>query len=355
MTQPAPNARAQHERRHGIPLGIAGRAVLPILLSLAAPARAADGEWSLLLEPMFMDAFGHDQHVLTIHERAFNVPPPLNSETVTTPVNLDTDNGLAPRLEIRYARAHWTFGVDFFWFDTSQGRPSRTAAGGVPVGTASQVDFEAADRTFISVDPGSVLFFQVLEDTDLIAWTADLYAMKTLLQTPQGSLALQFGLRNADFDNDYHHAVGVESVEGSLFDASSNYPRMIGPLLGLSGEVQYGKSTFRGYFGQSVIFGTAELSNQARDFTGPLSDAPTIVRQTFLTKGQDVAIPITEFRVNWLYPIARHVSLGVSANTSVWWDVPVPPGVIPITDGDELFHENTILYFGLALAVKLRL
>ncbi|MGQ0836123.1 MAG: hypothetical protein ACT4O5_14625 [Gammaproteobacteria bacterium] len=45
----------------------------------------------------------------------------------------------------------------------------------------------------------------------------------------------------------------------------------------------------------------------------------------------------------------------MSANKSVWWDVPVPPGVIPTAGGDEVFHENTILYFGLAIAVKLRI
>lgn len=323
---------------------------MPLLLVLgSSPARAADGEWSLLLEPMFMDAFGHDQHVLTIHERDLNSTPALDAKM---PVTLDTDNGLAPRFEIRYSRTDWTFGVDFFWFDTSQGRPSRSAAAAAPL---EEVTFETADRNFTSATPGQVLYFQVLEDTDIIAWTADLYALRTLVETPQGNVALQLGLRNADFDNDYHHAVGIENVAGSLFDASSNYPRMLGPLLGLAGEFQYGKSRFRGYFGQSVIFGTAELNNETRDFTGPLSDTPNVVNREFFTREQDLAIPITEVRLNWLYPFGRHVLVGVSANTSVWWDVSVPPGVIPVADGDEVFHENTIVYFGLGLAVKLRI
>jgi hypothetical protein len=33
----------------------------------------------------------------------------------------------------------------------------------------------------------------------------------------------------------------------------------------------------------------------------------------------------------------------------------VPPGVIPSADGNEVFLENTIVYFGLAIAVKLRI
>jgi hypothetical protein len=340
----APHAFSRHCKALGLRAAVALLALTPATL-----AWPADGEWSLLLEPMYMDAFGHDQHVLTIHQRDVSATPTVDAQT---PVNLDSENGLAPRFEFRYARDEWTFGVDFFWFASEQGRPTRSAAS---TGPGSEVVFEVADRTFTSDTPGEVLFFNVLEDTELITWTADLYALKTLAESERGNLALQFGLRNADFDNDYHHAVGIENVQGSLFDASSNYPRMIGPLLGLEGEVQYGKSTFRGYFGQSVIFGTAELTNETRDFTGPVSDAPNVVAQEFFGKEQDVAIPVTEFRVNWLYPLGRLVSLGVSVNTSVWWDVPVPPGLTPVAQGNVRFDENTILYFGLAVAVKLKI
>jgi hypothetical protein len=49
-----------------------------------------------------------------------------------------------------------------------------------------------------------------------------------------------------------------------------------------------------------------------------------------------------------------HIHLGLSANTSVWWDVPVPPSVIP-SAGSKAFDENALVYFGLAVAVKLRI
>lgn len=328
------------------------RAVLPILLALGAAesARGEDGKWTVLLEPMYMDAYGHDQHILTIHQIDLDSTPRVDG---STPVALDTDDGLGFRFELQYNRSDWGLGLDFFWFDTSQGRPNRTAAAG---GGIDEVIFEASDRRFTSDAPGEVLFFEVLEDTDLIAWTVDLYAMKTLAETPASALQLQFGLRNADFDNDFHSAVGIQNVAGSLFDASSNYGRMIGPVLGLAGEVRFGRHSIKGYIGQSVVFGTAELLvNETRDFVGPLSDAPSVVGMEFFGKDEDVAIPITEFRLNWLYPISERISLGVSANTSIWWDVPVPPGVIPMAGGDEVFHENTILYFGLAVAVKVRI
>jgi hypothetical protein len=350
MTQPGANACARNEKRPAGRTGTAAQAIVPLMFMLGAAdaARAEDGEWSLLLEPMYMDAFGHDQQILTIHSRDLNSTPPLDAQE---PVTLDTDNGLAPRFEIQYRRADWTFGVDFFWFDSSQGRPTRSAAA---TGAAfEEIVFAVADRTFTSDTPGEVLFFQVLEDTDIIAWTADLYAIRQLAETPTGSLGLQFGVRNADFDNDYHHLVGIENVGGSGFDSRSNYPRMIGPLLGLSANVDLGGGSLRGYLGQSLIFGTATLDNRILDFVGPATDPLTASATELFGKEQDVAIPITEFRINWLYPLGRRISVGVSANTSIWWDVPVPPGLVPMTGGNEVFHENTIVYFGLALAVKL--
>lgn len=317
----------------------------------AIPACAAAAEWSLLLEPMYMDAYGHDPHVLTIHEFDLDSTPTL---ATSTPVTLDTEAGPGFRLELQYNTAdEWGLGLDFFWFSASQGRESRTAAAG-DSSASDQIIFEIADRSVTSSGPGEVLQFSVLEDTDVATWTADLYGLKSLGETPQSSLDLQFGVRSADFDNDFHSAVALEGVSGSLIDASSNYSRMTGPLVGLSGEVRFGKHAVRGYIGQSVVFGTVELNNTIRDFVGPLSAAPTVVSQQSFGKDQDVAIPITEFRINWLYPVSRHLSLGLSANSSVWWDVPVPPGVIPIPGGDQVFHENTIVYFGLAVAVKLK-
>lgn len=332
------------------PLPLVALSILAISGS-AIPPRAEAGEWSLLLEPMYMDAYGHDQHVLTIHEIDLDSSPALDTRT---PVTLDTEEGPGYRFEFQYnTEDDWGLGLDFFWFSASQGRPSRTAAAGDP-SASDQVDFEIGGRTATSTGPDEVLQFSVLEDTDLAAWTADLYGLKSLGEAAESSLDLQFGVRSADFDNDFHSAVAIEGTGGSLVDASSNYSRMTGPLVGLSGEVRFGKHAVRGYIGQSMVFGTASLNNTISDFTGPFSASPTVVAQQSFGKEQDVAIPITEFRINWLYPVSRRISLGLSANTSVWWDVPVPPGVIPIADGDQVFHENTIVYFGLAVAVKLR-
>jgi len=325
-------------------------AVLPIILALAvgSSAHAGEGKWTLQLEPMYMEASGHDQHVLTIREIDLAAAPQAAQQTA---VNLDTEAGVAFRLELQHSRSKWGWGIDYFSFVTSQSTPNRTAAAG-PSGTLDQFAFETANQSFTSSDPSEILIYGVLEDTDLEVWTVDLYAMRTLAQKSASGLHLQFGLRLADFDNDYHAALGVQDDDGARLDASSNYDLMMGPLVGLTGDLYRGKNHIEGYLGQSVVFGTAELSSGSTEFSGSFTGMPSFSDSERFKKQEDVTIPITELRIKWTYRVSKMVSLGVGANTSVWWDVSVPPGVIPGM-GLEALHENTIVFFGVLGAVEL--
>ena len=67
-----------------------------------------------------------------------------------------------------------------------------------------------------------------------------------------------------------------------------------------------------------------------------------------------MAIPITELRLGWRYQVTEMLGLGLGASTATWRDVPVPPGHAPIAGGDELLEEDTIVLFGLELAIELR-
>src|SRR4030065_553533 len=42
--------------------------ICAIALGIAASARAEDGKWVIRADAMVMDAWGHDQHILTIHD-----------------------------------------------------------------------------------------------------------------------------------------------------------------------------------------------------------------------------------------------------------------------------------------------
>jgi hypothetical protein len=334
MTKTDPSASRRTPRAAaGVALAIA------VALAAGGAAGADEGKWILRIEPMLMDAYGHDQHVLTIHEIDRGATPQVDTKT---PVNLDTGADVAYHAEFIYKWKQWGLGTDFFWFNTQQGRESRSAAAGAP---GDEVVFAVADRSFTSTGPGEVLYFSILGDTDLIAWTADLYAMRTLAETPESAIHLRLGVRVADFDNDFHAAAGIRDAFGSLVDASSNYGLMPGPLVGLAGEVRRGKHLFEGYLAQSVVLADAELSGMTSDFTGS-AETPSVFNQEVFHKVQDVAIPITDIRLRWTYGVTERISLGLGAHSSVWWDVPVPPGVIPGPGGNEAFLENTIVYLG---------
>jgi hypothetical protein len=322
-------------------------AMLSIIVTLiiVGPTHAGEGEWSFKLEGIYMNAYGHDQHVLTIHE----IDSDLQMDDKTA-INLEVDADLAYRAEAQYNRGKWGAGIELLWFMTSHTRQSHTAAAD---GTIDEVVFELAGREIVSEGPDEVLYYNVLEDTDLATWSVDIYGIRTLLDNEGSSLDLQFGLRQTDFDNDYRAVAGIQDDSGVRLDGSSNYGAMYGPRIGLAGRIKHGRNNIEGYFGQAVILGSTELGSMSRAFTGT-PDAPVYTDQWTLHSDRDVAIPVTEFRLKWTYSITKNIAAGVGANTSAWWDVPVPPGVIPGDDGHDALHENTIVFFGMLGAVEFK-
>jgi hypothetical protein len=320
----------------------------PALVALAAavPARAQDPGWTVRLEPTYQGLRGHDQHVLTIHH--VDVASSLDRKSAVT---LDTRSGSAYRAELRYTAGRWAWGSEFLWFQTRQESPGLTRSG---AGGGDLVAFEVADRTFTSTGPGEVAYFRLLEDTELALWTLDLYGERTLAESGGGRLALRFGIRFADFDNDYRAVAGLENTIGTRFDAESNYGRMTGPLVGVAGTIRLGRAWVEGYLGQSVVLGEAAFNVQARDFTGPFGGSPDYVAEEAFGTSEEVAIPITEFQARARYDLTGLLSFGVGIHAASWGDVGVPPGVVPMAGGDQALLENTLVFLGFSGFVELR-
>jgi len=314
-----------------------------LLLTLAVAMPVSAGGWSIEIAPVFIDLYGHDQHVLIIRES-----DPGSNVVNESGVTLDTGSSTGYRAALQYERESWTFGIDFLFVTLGQ-KASERATGGPNV-----VAFQVADARFSSTGTGEVLYYDALEDTDVNSWTFDFYGSRALTATDSGGLDVRFGIRIADFDNDYRAVVGVEGVEGLRFDASSNYGAMVGPLIGLTGRIEHGRHQFEGYVGQSVVLGEAELTSMRREFTGPFSEEPAFVSEEVFHALQDVAIPITDVRLDWHYRLTRMFSVGLGAHASTWWDVPVPPGVIPVDGGSKALHENTLVFYGLAGMIEVR-
>ena len=287
---------------------------MTILLTLVAASAvgftwAEEDRWKFRFQPVYMTAFGHDQHVLNIYENDLDGSP----VSTRTGVNLSTDTGLAYRLEAQYAWNRWDLGFDFLWFVTSQSGAGRSAA---PGGDVDEVVFEIAGRSYASGDPSDVLYFSLLEDNDLAMWTFDLYGSRILMETPESELRLRLGLRIGDFDNDYRSAAGIEGVAGTRLDRSSNYAALIGPAVGLTGVLHRGNHSFHGSFGQSVLIGTADLFGTVQDFTGPFSETPAVFNLERIYRAQDVAIPVTEIRLGYRYRLSEHFAVNAGINSS---------------------------------------
>ena len=117
-------------RNHACREGRAGIVVIAVLCVTAiliggGSARAEESKWSLRFEPVYVSAYGHDQHVLTIHEMEFDSTPWTSN---TSGVNIETDSGPAYRLVFERSVGAWAWGLDWFAFATSQSGADRSAA-----------------------------------------------------------------------------------------------------------------------------------------------------------------------------------------------------------------------------------
>jgi len=224
--------QARRKQRLVIAAGMA--LMITAMPEIGTPILAEEGRWTLRYTPALTAVEGHDQHVLTIHE-IDDGPPLVDTKSVVT---LDTGRKMTYGLELRNDGENWGWGVHFFLYGATADAIHRTAAAEGPSGILDEVVFEIADEQYASQDPGEVLFFDLLEDNRLEVWTFDLYGTRVVARTDNGAMRVQLGLRVGDFDNDYRAVVGLEDVEGTRVDASSNYPAMMGPLVGLIGDAR---------------------------------------------------------------------------------------------------------------------
>jgi hypothetical protein len=316
-----------------------------VLAGGAADAAQAAATWSVEVAPVHVEVTGHDQHVLTARQAGGGAEQ----------VELETDAALGYRAHVLWDRASvWDYGLDFFIHRTDQGvGPLRVAA----ASAAERRDFEVPHRGFASTGPGQTLYFQTLEDTTVELWVADVYARRELVTRGGRSLALLVGLRNADFDNDYRAIAGLGDVGGVRIDASSNYSRMMGPVAGLSATLERGRHTWIGDLRQSVVFGDVELTRTLRDFAGPPEpfavgpeEVPPGPASERLSTTDSITVPMTDLALAWRLRLGERWALGVSLGGTAWWDLAVPPGVVP--GRADALEETTLVTYALGATLR---
>ena len=318
----------------------AARTVLLSVLfaSVAAPLAAADEEsgWSIAVTALQVQTTGNDPNVVQIVR-------PSSTESVA----LEAEDSIGYRAEIRWLRPTWSWGLDFF-----SHRADQEAGPLLETGTVPQTEFHFPTRRF-AAGPAESLYYQVLEDTTIETWTADAYAERTLVESDTSALDLRLGIKVTDFDNDYRAIGGRTDVAGLRIDASSNYDRMQGPLVGLAGRIDFGRSRLEGLLAQSVVFSSVELSVLYRDFAGQHDENGVFTNPQSFNESESVTIPITDVRVRWSWLFTDRFAIGIGAEGAFWWDLPLPPGVVA-TEPAFARREEMVTFFGVGATVSYR-
>ncbi len=307
---------------------------------LAPPAAAAD--WALRLDAASTGVYNHDRQALMITTRDTSGVPVTEQRTgveVILPRSVNFGFG------VRRVEEGSGFGFDFFYFGVTADGITRTASGTV----TSEVTFAASDQSYTSTSAADVLYYRLREDNRLEMWTGDLYYIRAL----NSALELHGGVRFADFDNDYRSVLGIQGTEGTFIDTASNYPRMTGPLVGFNGRLVEGRHRIEAYASQSLVLGRAALGYTSRHFTGTPS-APAFDETRNREEKVQTTIPITDLRLRYTFTLSPRWSVGASANTSAWWDVPVPSGVEPDPNAAQTRQENTVVLYSLLTHVEWR-
>jgi hypothetical protein len=315
-------------------------------LSGSDPVRAQPASspaWSVEVAPVYVLVEGHDPEVVRVRSGA-------GAENVA----LATDDALGYRAAVLWDRGRWAYGLDFFIHrvDQSGGPLEATAAAG---GSAS---VELPHRTFTAPGAGSEgLYYRTLEDTTVELWVLDLVARRAVGAVDGGGAALLFGVRNADFDNDYRAIAGRGDVGGARLDASSNYSRMMGPVVGALWAGERGRHTFGADLRLAVVFGDIELERAIRDFSGPPGrfagppeELPPAPERHVIDETDSITVPMTDLRLSWEVRLGAGWAVGVGAGAAAWIDLAVPPGVAPARP--DAREETTMVTYDAGATVR---
>jgi len=334
------------------------RAVLATSITFTLGTQLATGQgtgWTVQIDPMYMEVFGHDQHVANI--TTVTTPTPGTTVASQEGVDLEMDGDFAIRGQIEYMSNQWGVGANGFWFNP-EGDVSRT------------LDRPTAASPLVSVTfPGGFLLplaggqrAQARAKNDLEVWSADFYGIRTLAETPESHVHMLAGLKIGGIDTDFSASGEFGNVVGGVFaptaiatfTSTSDTGVLVGPLVGVAGDARFAQHQVKGLLEQSMLFGSVDLDNQLTVDIDPTKVGDVSI--TKFAKSDDVGIPVTEVQAKYLYEVTTNVSLGLGAFASVWWDAPVAPGVdlTASAAGQGTQDEDTLVFLGGMASVEVK-
>jgi len=343
--------------------------VLSILISVGTISFAQDG-LKIRLEPIWMGAYGYDEHVGDV----FFYKEEWNSNTLIytygikyDPINLNMKDKLTLKVELNYIKNQWGLSFGGWHFDSD----------GLKSGRVITSPMESTDTGYIYYENGVRMWDQTiwplrndLEDSGfspvdwyaknkLGIWTVDLFGIRTLTEKTGSKIDFIFGLKLGSLNNEREEGqyqrsyVYYENLPENFFTdypdwptgydwdnynslkstSKADYEIMLGPLLGFGGKARHKRWGIEGFITQSVLFGDVKFKTFWEDIDNiwyaeegePIGQYEYDCGYFPFTKREETALPVTELKLKLLYSLTDNIFLGAGTFLSIWWNTPVAP------------------------------
>ena len=370
--------------------------VLLIMFTFVAGSivQAQDG-LEIQLEPMLMDVYGYNEHVGDIvrYREEFSVDEAGNITedygATYEPINLNMKDKFTLRGEVTYRKGQWGLGASGWWFNTDDSVSGRVTTPVMEWTDTGYIYYESAvrmwDHTLWPLDneleDSGMSPVNYWAEDKLKVWTADLFLSRTLAEKKDsyanfslgaklGSLETKenLGQKQRAFIYDFDYGCNFDNhvTLESISEADCGF--MTGPVLGFQGKAKRGKFGIEGFINQSVLFGKVKHTGLWEDIDDILWTDPAtgeIVWHDVLTgkfpfsKEEEVALPVTELKLEVVYYITKNISIGGGGFYSIWWNAPVAPkwsvpGDWVVGEGTGWrLQERTLKFSGLKIVLSI--
>jgi hypothetical protein len=374
--------------------------MLSIMLVVGASVcYAEEGEFSIQLEPMYMDVKGNDLHVGDVfrYREEFSVDPFGNFTehygTSYDPINLDMGAGFTLRTEIAYRKNQWGIAASGWWFNSDDSVSGRVTTPPEVDTATGYIYYENGVRMW---DHTLWPLYNELEDSfsspvdfwaegDLHIWTGEIFGTRTLAEKKDSYIDLAFGVKVGRLDIDREEGQMQRGYDEAyygeayyiIFDnlatltskSKADYNVMAGPMIGFQGKGKYKRIGVEGFINQSLLLGNVDQTGSFTDIDHELwidgSTGEVIYHDVYtgrypFSKEETFAIPVTELKLKFLVDITKNIALGAGGFASIWWDAPVAPTwSVPgdWTGGEGTgwrLQESTLIFYGAMASVNVR-
>ena len=370
--------------------------VLLIMFTFGAGSivQAQDG-LEIQLEPMLMDVYGYNEHVGDIvrYREEFSVDEAGNITedygATYEPINLNMKDKFTLRGEVTYRKGQWSLGASGWWFNTDDSVSGRVTTPVMEWTDTGYIYYESAvrmwDHTLWPLDneleDSGMSPVDYWAEDKLKVWTADLFLSRILAEKKDsyanfslgaklGSLETKenLGQKQRAFIYDFDYGCNFDNHVTLESTAEADCSFMAGPVLGFQGKVKRGKFGIEGFISQSVLFGKVKHTGLWEDIddilwidpaTGEIIWHDVLTGKFPFSKEEEVALPVTELKLEVVYYITKNISIGGGGFYSIWWNAPVAPkwsvpGGWVVGEGTGWrLQERTLKFSGLKIVLSI--